>query len=111
MAKVLARSARPQVDRCRRLSGSCHPSAASRLGSIPLLLPHGDPQLTGLRGWVGRWPLTGLLVIALGLSWLLFVIPVLAFRGIIPGANLPVEVFALGFKRHTPLPDSSAEVV
>jgi uncharacterized protein len=36
------------------------------------------------------------LVIALGLSWLLFAIPVLAFHGIIPGANLPVEVFALG---------------
>jgi hypothetical protein len=52
-----------------------------------------------------------ILVIALGLSWLLFAIPVLAFHGIIPGANLPVEVFALGFKRHTPLPDSSAEVV
>jgi uncharacterized protein len=33
---------------------------------------------------------------ALGLSWLLFAIPVLAFHGIIPGANLPVEVFALG---------------
>jgi hypothetical protein len=40
--------------------------------------------------------LTGFLVIALGLSWLLFVISVLAFHGIIPGANLPVEVFALG---------------
>jgi uncharacterized protein len=45
---------------------------------------------------VGRRPLTGFLVIALGLSWLLFAIPVLAFHGIIPGANLPVEVFALG---------------
>ena len=31
----------------------------------------------------------------LGLSWLLFCIPVLAFCGVIPGANLPVEVFAL----------------
>ena len=31
----------------------------------------------------------------LGLSWLLFCIPVLAFYGVIPGANLPVEVFAL----------------
>jgi membrane protease YdiL (CAAX protease family) len=35
------------------------------------------------------------LVIVLGLSWLLFSIPVLAFHGVIPGANLPVEVFAL----------------
>jgi membrane protease YdiL (CAAX protease family) len=31
----------------------------------------------------------------LGLSWLLLSIPVLAFHGVIPGANLPVEVFAL----------------
>jgi len=62
----------------------------------PAPTPHGDPQLKGLRGWVGRRPLTGFLVIALGLSWLLFAIPVLAFPGIIPGANLPVEVFALG---------------
>jgi uncharacterized protein len=35
------------------------------------------------------------LVIVLGLSWLLLSIPVLAFHGVIPGANLPVEVFAL----------------
>jgi hypothetical protein len=45
---------------------------------------------------VGRRPLTGFLVIALGPSWLLFVIPVLAFHGIIPSASLPVAVFALG---------------
>jgi uncharacterized protein len=57
--------------------------------------PHGDLTLTGLKGWVARRPLTGFLVIALGLSWLLFSIPVLAFHGVIPGANLPVEVFAL----------------
>jgi hypothetical protein len=35
------------------------------------------------------------LVITLGLSWLIFCIPVLAFYHVIPGANLPVEVFAL----------------
>ena len=61
----------------------------------PAPSPHGDLQSTGLRGWVARRPLTGFLVIALGLSWLLFSIPVLAFHGVIPGANLPVEVFAL----------------
>ena len=44
---------------------------------------------------MARRPLTGFLVIVLGLSWLLFCIPVLAFYGVIPGANLPVEVFAL----------------
>jgi uncharacterized protein len=57
--------------------------------------PHGDLTLTGVKGWVARRPLTGFLVIALGLSWLLFSIPVLAFHGVIPGANLPIEVFAL----------------
>jgi membrane protease YdiL (CAAX protease family) len=61
----------------------------------PAPFPHGDLQLTGLRGWVARRPLTGFLVIVLGLSWLLFCVPVLAFYGVIPGANLPVEVFAL----------------
>ena len=40
--------------------------------------PHGDLTLTGLRGWVARRPLTGFLVIVLGLSWLLLSIPVLA---------------------------------
>jgi uncharacterized protein len=40
-------------------------------------------------------PLTGFLVIVLGLSWLVLSIPVLAFHGVIHGANLPVEVFAL----------------
>src|SRR5215208_5346180 len=57
--------------------------------------PYGNLELTGLRGWVARRPVTGFLVIVLGLSWLLFCIPVLAFYGVIPGANLPVEVFAL----------------
>jgi membrane protease YdiL (CAAX protease family) len=56
---------------------------------------HGDLDSTGLRGWVARRPLTAFLVIALGLSWLIFCIPVLAFHHVIPGADLPVEVFAL----------------
>jgi heme/copper-type cytochrome/quinol oxidase subunit 1 len=68
-------------------------TAPSRLYPAPF--PHGNLQLTGLRGWVARRPLTGFLVIVLGLSWLLLSIPVLAFHGVIPGANLPVEVFAL----------------
>src|SRR5215203_1166380 len=61
----------------------------------PAPSPHGDVELAGIRGWVARRPLTGFLVIALGLSWLLFSIPILAFHGVIPGADLPVEVFAL----------------
>jgi uncharacterized protein len=68
-------------------------SAPPQLYSAPS--PHGDLESTGLRGWLARRPLTGFLVIVLGLTWLLFAIPVLAFRGVIPGADLPVEVFAL----------------
>src|SRR5215211_2764614 len=70
----------------------------SSIGTAPLYpapSPHGDLRSKGLRGWLARRPLTGFLVIVLGLSWLLFSIPVLAFHGVIPGANLPVEVFAL----------------
>src|SRR4051794_9509258 len=61
----------------------------------PAPAAHGSPELTGLRGWVGRRPLTAFLVIALGLSWLILSIPVLAFYGVIPGADLPIEIFAL----------------
>jgi membrane protease YdiL (CAAX protease family) len=56
---------------------------------------HGGRELTGLRGWVGRRPLTAFLIIVLGLSWLILAIPVLAFYGVMPGADLPIEVFAL----------------
>ncbi len=34
-------------------------------------------------------------MLALGLSWLVLSVPVLAFHGLIPGADLPIEVFAL----------------
>jgi membrane protease YdiL (CAAX protease family) len=55
----------------------------------------GPRDLTGLRGWTARRPLTAFLIIALGLSWLIMAVPVLAFHGVIPGADLPVEIFAL----------------
>jgi membrane protease YdiL (CAAX protease family) len=57
--------------------------------------PHGDLSTTGVRGWAARRPLTTFLVIALGASWLLFVVPVLAYHRVIPGAGLPIEIFAL----------------
>jgi hypothetical protein len=72
----------------------------------PAPSPHGDLQLAGLRGWVARRPLTGFLIV-LGLSWLLLSIPVLAFHGVIPGANLPVEVFALAATLFQSLPQAA----
>src|SRR5215210_7655502 len=57
---------------------------------------HGTGPARGLNGWIARRPLTAFLVLALGLSWLVLSVPVLAFYGVIPGADLPIEVFALG---------------
>jgi CAAX protease family protein len=61
----------------------------------PAPSPHGDLAATGLKGLAARRPLTVFLIIALGLSWLIVAVPVLAFYRVIPGANLPVEIFAL----------------
>jgi uncharacterized protein len=61
----------------------------------PAPSPHGNFAATGLKGLAARRPLTVFLIIALGLSWLIIAIPVLAFYRVIPGANLPVEIFAL----------------
>jgi membrane protease YdiL (CAAX protease family) len=49
-----------------------------------------------VKGWVVRRPLTAFLIIVLGLTWLVLAVPVLAFYRVIPGADLPVEIFALG---------------
>jgi membrane protease YdiL (CAAX protease family) len=49
----------------------------------------------GLRGTVRRRPLTAFLVIVFGIGWPILAVAVLASHHIIPGAGLPVEVFAL----------------
>jgi uncharacterized protein len=68
---------------------------ATQSGAYPAPSPHGNVAATGLKGLAARRPLTVFLVIALGLSWLVLTIPVLAFYRVIPGADLPVEIFAL----------------
>ena len=49
----------------------------------------------GVRGWVRRRPLTAFLVLVFGIGWSILAVAVLASRHVIPGAGLPVEVFAL----------------
>jgi hypothetical protein len=56
---------------------------------------------------MARRPLTGFLVIGLGLSWLPLSIPVLAFHGVIPAANLPIQVFALAATLFQSLPQAA----
>jgi uncharacterized protein len=48
-----------------------------------------------IRVLVGRYPLTTFRILAIVLCWLILTIPILASRHVIPGAGLPIEVFAL----------------
>jgi uncharacterized protein len=48
-----------------------------------------------IRVLVARYPLTTFLILAIVLCWLILTIPILASRHVIPGAGLPIEVFAL----------------
>ena len=49
----------------------------------------------GRRGWVADHPVTAFLLVALPLGWVVLGVPALAFHGLVPGAGLPFEVFAL----------------
>ena len=55
----------------------------------------GRRNTSGVRGRVVRRPLTAFLILVLVFGWLILAIPVLASRDLIPGAGLPLEVFAL----------------
>ncbi len=49
----------------------------------------------GFRAFTRRRPITALLLIAIPLGWAILGVPALATHGLIPGGDLPVEVFAL----------------
>jgi membrane protease YdiL (CAAX protease family) len=51
-----------------------------------------DPEWTGLRGLARRHPIALYLTIVFGLGYPLMLLPVLAGRGVIPGASLPALV-------------------
>ncbi len=55
----------------------------------------GDPDGDGWRGWVARRPVTAFLLVALPLGWAVLGVPALAYHGLLPGGQLPVEFFAL----------------
>ena len=55
----------------------------------------GDTTGGGWRGWVARRPVTAFLLVALPLGWAVLTVPALAHHGVLPGGQLPVEVFAL----------------
>jgi hypothetical protein len=47
--------------------------------------PVADHRRSGVRSWVARRPLTALLILVFGLSWLILTIPILASRHLILG--------------------------
>ncbi|SFO13995.1 CAAX protease self-immunity [Geodermatophilus obscurus] len=49
----------------------------------------------GFRAFARRRPITALLLVAIPLGWAILGVPALATHGLIPGGDLPVEVFAL----------------
>jgi membrane protease YdiL (CAAX protease family) len=58
----------------------------------------------GYRGFTQRHPLTAFALIAFPMGWAILSIPALAFHGVIPGGELPVEIFALGLTLLVMLP-------
>jgi membrane protease YdiL (CAAX protease family) len=72
------------------------PVSARHPEVYPAPSPQGRRPARGVNRWIARRPLTAFVVLALGLSWLVLSVPVLAFHGVIPGADLPIELFALG---------------
>ncbi|HYP46229.1 MAG TPA: CPBP family intramembrane glutamic endopeptidase [Propionibacteriaceae bacterium] len=50
---------------------------------------------SGRDGFAARHPLSMFLILVFGISWPVLSVPVLASRGLLPGGQLPVELFAL----------------
>jgi uncharacterized protein len=53
------------------------------------------PTGAGIRGLTAKRPLTVFLLLVFGIGWPVLTVPVLAFHGLIPGGELPIELFAL----------------
>ncbi|SDN48452.1 type II CAAX endopeptidase family protein [Geodermatophilus sp. DSM 45219] len=62
---------------------------------VPTVPRTRDTTEDGWRGWVARRPVTAFLLLALPLGWAVLGVPALAYHGLLPGGQLPVEVFAL----------------
>jgi membrane protease YdiL (CAAX protease family) len=66
---------------------------SARRTAAPGTGPH--PAAGGFRAFTVRRPITALLVLVIPAGWALLGVPALAAHGVIPGGDLPVEVFAL----------------
>ena len=55
----------------------------------------GTRRAAGMKSVTARRPLTVFLALVFGIGWPLLMVPVLADRGLIPGRQLPAEIFAL----------------
>jgi len=60
----------------------------------------GDPtvsnEYSGIRAFTVHRPLTMFLILTFGIGWAILTFPLLAHYGVIPGKDVPIEVYALG---------------
>jgi membrane protease YdiL (CAAX protease family) len=59
-----------------------------------------------LHALIARRPVTVFLALVFGIGWPLLAIPILAYHGVIPGGQLPIELFALGVTLLVMLPSA-----
>jgi uncharacterized protein len=53
-------------------------------------------EYRGLRAFTARRSLTMFLLLSFGIGWVILAFPVLAHYGVLPGQDVPIEVYALG---------------
>jgi uncharacterized protein len=63
-------------------------------GSNTTAPPH-PADLAGIRGWVIRRPLTAFLILVFSLGWPVMSLPALTDHGVLPGGQLPGEIWIL----------------
>jgi len=68
------------------------PQTSARAAQQALDSPDGS---TGIRGWAARRPLTAFLLLVFGVGWPLMSVPALSAHGVLPGGDLPAEVWIL----------------
>ena len=74
---------------CRAPTASARP--AMTMGTVAI-----GGEYRGVRAFTAQRPLTMFLILTFGIGWVILAVPVLAHYGVLLGADIPVEVYALG---------------
>lgn len=63
-------------------------------------------EYRGVRTFTSHRPLTMFLILTFGVGWVILAFPVLAHYGVLPGEDVPIEVYALGTTLFVLLPSA-----